>query len=424
MSASWSGASRSCLFKDVKLRLLEFLMDLAQEFGRTRDGGIHISHTLTQSDIAMLIGTSRKTASLLLNELEDDGLIRHDRRHIFIPDMKALESAVAGQKREPGVIVHCPTMKVPMVCRHQPGSRKPACPAAGGKRSCRGSQKPALQCHLNCDSPHTAGHIPALVHDAIAQGFTHLISVGGDGTHHECINGILAGWCHSRGMTLAIFSAGTGNDWATMHGISTRTPDAWVGMFLAGHMTSHSAGHISYTLEGTTRTGYFINVAGMALDGRVVETLPSIYKKIPLLPGYLIAGIRHLLTYRAPHLEILADGVRLTGKFITVHAGICKYSGGGMQFVPHAHPDAGDLACTAIEDMPLHRLLMKIPLIYNGRILSHPQVHGLRGTRIIVTAPDGTAVPLEADGEFLGYTPVAMSIVPQAFSLIVPPAKG
>ncbi len=86
------------LFKDLKLRLMEFLKDMAKEYGRSRDGGIYISHSLTQSDIAVLIGTSRKSASLLLNELENDGLIRHDRRHFFIPDIKALEAAAAMKK--------------------------------------------------------------------------------------------------------------------------------------------------------------------------------------------------------------------------------------------------------------------------------------------------------------------------------------
>lgn len=79
------------LFKNIKDRLIEFLKDLAHEHGRSRDGGIWISHTLTQSDIAILIGTSRKSTSLLLNELEDSGLITFDRKHIFIANLDKLD---------------------------------------------------------------------------------------------------------------------------------------------------------------------------------------------------------------------------------------------------------------------------------------------------------------------------------------------
>lgn len=79
------------LFKDAKMRLMEFLKDLAAESGRPKNDGVIIDHSFTQSDIAALIGTSRKTASLLLNELEDHGQIRFNRKQIFIPNMKMLE---------------------------------------------------------------------------------------------------------------------------------------------------------------------------------------------------------------------------------------------------------------------------------------------------------------------------------------------
>lgn len=78
------------LFKSVRTRLMEFIKDLAKEYGRQRDNGIWISHALTQSDIATLIGTSRKSASLVLNEMEDEGMISFDRRHIFIHDPRQL----------------------------------------------------------------------------------------------------------------------------------------------------------------------------------------------------------------------------------------------------------------------------------------------------------------------------------------------
>ena len=80
--------------KSVRTRVVEFLQDLGNEDGRSRNGGIWISHNLTQSDIAALIATSRKSASLVLNELEDAGYIAFDRRHIFIPNLKRLTASL------------------------------------------------------------------------------------------------------------------------------------------------------------------------------------------------------------------------------------------------------------------------------------------------------------------------------------------
>ena len=86
-------------FKNVKTRMLEFLHDLGKDYGRTRDGGIWISHNLTQSDIGDLLGASRKSASLCLNELEEDHLIEFDRRHIFLKDPERLKQMIIDQKR-------------------------------------------------------------------------------------------------------------------------------------------------------------------------------------------------------------------------------------------------------------------------------------------------------------------------------------
>jgi CRP-like cAMP-binding protein len=78
------------LFKDARQRLEEFIKDLAAYQGKEQEHGILIEHDLTQSDIANLIGTSRKTVSLLMNELEDQMQIEFSRKQIFIPDMGQL----------------------------------------------------------------------------------------------------------------------------------------------------------------------------------------------------------------------------------------------------------------------------------------------------------------------------------------------
>ncbi|MBL7791983.1 MAG: Crp/Fnr family transcriptional regulator [Saprospiraceae bacterium] len=88
------------LFKDVRLRLVEFLKDMAETYGRPKNSGFVFDHSLTQSDIAMLIGASRKSASLLLNDLEDEGFIQFNRKQIFIPNLQALEQAA---QRKAGV---------------------------------------------------------------------------------------------------------------------------------------------------------------------------------------------------------------------------------------------------------------------------------------------------------------------------------
>ena len=77
------------LFKDTKTRLIEFLEELKEDYGyccpKTGDTVIH--HPYTQKDIANLIGTSRPTLNILLNELKELNIINFTRREIIFKNV-------------------------------------------------------------------------------------------------------------------------------------------------------------------------------------------------------------------------------------------------------------------------------------------------------------------------------------------------
>jgi len=76
--------------KDAKTRLLTFLKDWAERDGKQVENRIIIENYLTQTDIAQIICTSRQTATLLLNELEEKGLMYYGRKEIIIEDISKL----------------------------------------------------------------------------------------------------------------------------------------------------------------------------------------------------------------------------------------------------------------------------------------------------------------------------------------------
>lgn len=76
--------------KDAKTRLVSFLKDWAHREG-VQDGNKYlIENYLTQNDIAQIICTSRQTATLLLNELEEKNLIYYNRKEIIIDNITKL----------------------------------------------------------------------------------------------------------------------------------------------------------------------------------------------------------------------------------------------------------------------------------------------------------------------------------------------
>lgn len=72
------------LFKDTKTRVVEFLKELCDEYGYEcpKTGDHVIAHPYTQKDIATLLGTSRPTLNIILNELKDEKVIDFDRKRI------------------------------------------------------------------------------------------------------------------------------------------------------------------------------------------------------------------------------------------------------------------------------------------------------------------------------------------------------
>ncbi len=80
----------SLILKDVRTRIVEFLKESAGERGRQVGYETLVKHSLTQQDIANLVGASRQTVTAILNELRKSNLIHFNRNSILIRDMEKL----------------------------------------------------------------------------------------------------------------------------------------------------------------------------------------------------------------------------------------------------------------------------------------------------------------------------------------------
>ena len=78
--------------KDARTRLVTFLNEWAQKEGVCDGLKITLENYLTQTDIAQIICTSRQTATQLMNDLEENGLISYNRKQIVITDSTKLST--------------------------------------------------------------------------------------------------------------------------------------------------------------------------------------------------------------------------------------------------------------------------------------------------------------------------------------------
>jgi CRP-like cAMP-binding protein len=79
--------------KDAKYRLKAFLLDWVEQEGKIQGNTATLENYLTQNDIGQIICTSRQTAIILINELEEKGIIKYARKEILINDLKKLQES-------------------------------------------------------------------------------------------------------------------------------------------------------------------------------------------------------------------------------------------------------------------------------------------------------------------------------------------
>ncbi len=79
------------IFKDVRQRTAGFLVEYAEEFGKTKNGLITIDSPLTHQEIALLTGSARQTTTAILDEFRSAGLLEFSRNHFVIKDFEGLK---------------------------------------------------------------------------------------------------------------------------------------------------------------------------------------------------------------------------------------------------------------------------------------------------------------------------------------------
>lgn len=88
-------------YEGCRARLARILLALADQYGQEEPEGLRIAAKLSRNDIAEMAGISTETAIRTLTELEERGLVKLERRKIFITDSVGLEELAAVLPTEP-----------------------------------------------------------------------------------------------------------------------------------------------------------------------------------------------------------------------------------------------------------------------------------------------------------------------------------
>jgi YegS/Rv2252/BmrU family lipid kinase len=235
-------------------------------------------------------------------------------------------------------------------------------------------------------------HATELAKQAGEQGYERVIAMGGDGTVHEVINGIMQLPAGHRPI-LGVVPVGSGNDFAHAIGIPLQS-DRALACALNGHPSSIDLGVMT---DEHGRKEFFDNTLGIGFDA--VVTIRS--HRLPIVRGflmYLTAVIQTILLNHDPSLmQMETDGRKWEQSNLLLTMCNGPREGGGFTIAPDAKLDDGLLHYAIIRKVSRLMMFRLVPEVMKGTHGKFEQVTLGSCTRMSVKAD--RPMYIHADGE-------------------------
>lgn len=247
-----------------------------------------------------------------------------------------------------------------------------------------------------------AGDAIALAQAAVTDGYDVIVTVGGDGTAHEVVQGMIrAGRADGRWAaghpvgTLGVIPVGTGNDYAWRLGIPENNPAAACQVVLQGRRRAADIGRVVNEWGEET---FFINHLGGGFEAAAnIES-----RRIRRLQGlllYLAAVLRVIPQYRRGRLTTISyNGVQETRPILLASVSNGGRSGGGFKIAPDARLDDGLLDLVLADSPNVAIILWLLPKFLAGTHGAETKYVKMdRSDHVIIETPAG--IPVHLDGE-------------------------
>jgi YegS/Rv2252/BmrU family lipid kinase len=279
--------------------------------------------------------------------------------------------------------------------------------APGRHRLKRAIEAVGPEWEIQLAATETSGHATDIARDAAKGGAVVVVACGGDGTVNEVVNGLAGGET-----ALAVLRGGMGDVFAKEAGIP-KSAERALPLLLGGERKRFDLG-----MAGER---YFLLMAGVGFDAEVVRSVPEAAKKRWGSTSYAVCALRRLPAYKPKRASIRLDGVEMDMELYWLLAGNTRSYGGILDITSEARADDGCLDAYAFAGRG--PLWLTQTAIRTGlrRLEGAPGVTFRRLRRIQVETP---GLPVQVDGEYIGDTPVELSVAPAALVVLLPRGKG
>ncbi|WP_062439136.1 diacylglycerol/lipid kinase family protein [Thalassobacillus devorans] len=242
--------------------------------------------------------------------------------------------------------------------------------------------------------------------DACTSDFGLVVSLGGDGTLHETINGLVDQVHRPK---LGIVPLGTVNDFARALNIPL-DPDEAISLLASDNTKNVDIGKFN--------DRYFVNIVAVgAIAEATYDVTPEQKTKLGPL-AYVLEGLKELTSNRTYPLTIEYDEKKWEGDSLLFLAALTRSTGGFEKLTPEARVDDGMLHCYVIKQVNMIRLASIATAILRGELKEEEDVEYFTAKRLKVSSQDPLVT--NVDGEQGDQLPVEMEVKPSHIQVIVP----
>ncbi len=290
-------------------------------------------------------------------------------------------------------------------------------PAAGGGRV-RKLLIPALErlraSGLDIETRETSGSGQAteIARHAWAEGYRQFISVGGDGTAYEIVNGLFPQADGAETPTIAFLPLGTGNSF--LRDFSDKGVEYAMESLIAGRSRNCDVLRLRHK-DGVL---HYINILSIGFSADVATLRERRFSGWGEA-GYQASIFICLTRFRRRPFPLSADGDENIDRrpclFLTFNNS--KFTGGTMMIAPTAEVDDGLIEYVRWGPIGRVGLIRNLPGLYDGTHIQHPLAE-VRKVRRIDFHLD-SAVDVMIDGEVLTLHCQSLDVLPGALNVVV-----
>ena len=229
-----------------------------------------------------------------------------------------------------------------------------------------------------------------------------MVVVGGDGTIHEVVNGLMKSG-QGLHLPLGIIPGGSGNAFADDLGVKNTTQA--VHQIVSGNMHSMDIMRIS---QGDTVSYAFNIIAwGIASDVNIRA------EKLRWLGNsrYSLSAIISILTLKKRPILLRLDNDAVDCNAVLFIALNTIHTGKGMKMAPHAKLNDGLMDLLLLRDASRLKILKIFIQSFSGKHVFDPLVEYKHAKTFSIQTKDDL---LNIDGENIGQTPIEVSLIPDA----------